>query len=353
MHSNNNQGLIIGLCGRLGSGKEEVAQIISKYQGTECQVISITETMNIREFLDDTLKMMQEKQMGLDLSCYNTNQLEELEKLLKETRDQHFHPHSTKQKLESCLTYNPRHQILYPITDKYELELLYQRNYFHLIAVEAPIIKRYENFMKKYQLNIPLDLFCIIDDVISDNISEFMHKAKVQIGNVGDQKDLLISFYKKYQDIFRPIRPNWNQYFMHLANVVKQRSNCMKRAVGVVIVKDSRIVATGYNGTPYGKQNCWEKGCDRCNQNTKQGVDLEKCFCFHAEESAILEIGTKKSKNMVMYTTLFPCLQCTKIILSTKIDKIYYEEDYDKSAAKSELHKYVKVEQIDSSHYVH
>ena len=82
----------------------------------------------------------------------------------------------------------------------------------------------------------------------------------------------------------------------------------MKRAVGVVIVKENRIVATGYNGTPYGKQNCWEKGCDRCNQNTKQGVDLEKCFCFHAEESAILEIGTKKSKNMVMYTTLFPCL---------------------------------------------
>lgn len=69
----------------------------------------------------------------------------------------------------------------------------------------------------------------------------------------------------------------------------------VNQSVGAVLVKNNRILATGYNGTPYGKLNCFEGGCQRCNTNVKQGLDLEKCFCFHAEENAILEVGTQKS----------------------------------------------------------
>jgi dCMP deaminase len=103
---------------------------------------------------------------------------------------------------------------------------------------------------------------------------------------------------------------------MHIAEIVKTRSNCMKRAVGVVIAKDNRILSTGYNGTPIGKVNCFEGGCERCNKNTSQGKDLEKCFCFHAEENAVLEVGTKNCMGAVLYSTLFPCYQCSKIVLS-------------------------------------
>lgn len=90
-------------------------------------------------------------------------------------------------------------------------------------------------------------------------------------------------------------------------------------------MKNNRILATGYNGTPTGKKNCFEEGCERCNSNTKQGLSLEKCFCFHAEENAILLVGTKKSQGSTLYTTLFPCYQCSKIIIAAGIVELYYE----------------------------
>ena len=80
---------------------------------------------------------------------------------------------------------------------------------------------------------------------------------------------MLINIYSNSAKIFRSLRPDWNHYFMNIAHVVKARSNCMKRAVGCVVVLNDRIVATGYNGTPKGKKNCWEHGCVRCNTNTK------------------------------------------------------------------------------------
>ena len=67
------------------------------------------------------------------------------------------------------------------------------------------------------------------------------------------------------------VRPRWDTYFMRLAEVVASRTNCMKRAVGAVIVQDYRIVCTGYNGTPFGTLNCNEGGCERCNVNTRAG----------------------------------------------------------------------------------
>ena len=65
----------------------------------------------------------------------------------------------------------------------------------------------------------------------------------------------------------------------------------MKRAVGAVIVNDSRVVATGYNGTPAGCLNCNEGGCTRCNSNTASGIGLDECICIHAEENAVIESG--------------------------------------------------------------
>jgi len=78
---------------------------------------------------------------------------------------------------------------------------------------------------------------------------------------------------------------------MKLAHIVRERSNCMKRSVGAIVVQGNRIVSTGYNGTPGPLTNCFEGGCERCNQNKSQGVDLDKCNCIHAEENSILECG--------------------------------------------------------------
>lgn len=79
------------------------------------------------------------------------------------------------------------------------------------------------------------------------------------------------------------VRPCWDTYFLRMAEIVASRSNCMKRLVGCVIVNDLRIVSTGYNGTPFGMENCFDNGCQRCNTMTPSGVGLDECLCIHAE----------------------------------------------------------------------
>ena len=83
-------------------------------------------------------------------------------------------------------------------------------------------------------------------------------------------------------------RPSWDAYFMELATVVASRSNCSRRHVGAVVVRNRHILATGYNGTPYGVKNCFEGGCPRCSGETKSGAKLDECLCVHAEQNAII-----------------------------------------------------------------
>lgn len=111
------------------------------------------------------------------------------------------------------------------------------------------------------------------------------------------------------------VRPCWDKYFLRLADLVATRTNCMKRAVGAVIVNDFRIVSTGYNGTPFGVTNCNDGGCERCNSFTSEGKDLESCICIHAETNAVLEGGRKRTKGSTIYLTCFPCLGCAKLLI--------------------------------------
>jgi dCMP deaminase len=125
-------------------------------------------------------------------------------------------------------------------------------------------------------------------------------------------------------------RPDWDEYFMKIAQVASMRSNCIKRKVGAVIVRDRRIVSTGYNGTPRGTKNCNEGGCPRCNSLASSGTRLEECLCSHAEENAITQSayhGTSV-KDGTIYTTFAPCLMCSKMIINCGIVEVVFNIDY-------------------------
>ena len=125
-------------------------------------------------------------------------------------------------------------------------------------------------------------------------------------------------------------RPEWDEYFMNIAKVVASRSNCIKRKVAAIIVKDKRIISTGYNGTPRGARNCNEGGCPRCNSMAESGTALEECLCCHGKENAITQAayhGTNV-KGATLYTTLAPCLLCTKMIINSGIAEVVYNRDY-------------------------
>ncbi len=125
-------------------------------------------------------------------------------------------------------------------------------------------------------------------------------------------------------------RPDWDEYFIRIAQVASMRSNCIKRKVGAVIVRDKRIISTGYNGTPRGTRNCNEGGCPRCNSLANSGTRLEECLCSHAEENSITQSayhGTSV-KGATVYTTFAPCLMCAKMIINSGIQEVVYNVDY-------------------------
>ncbi len=129
------------------------------------------------------------------------------------------------------------------------------------------------------------------------------------------------------------MRPDWDEYFMKIAHAVKERSSCIRRQVGAIIVKEKQIVSTGYNGTPRGVKNCNEGGCERCAssaQSNPSGTNLDKCACSHAEENAVVQAAFHgiATNGSVMYTTNSPCTLCAKIIINAGVKKIVFGGDY-------------------------
>ena len=117
---------------------------------------------------------------------------------------------------------------------------------------------------------------------------------------------------------------------MELANVVATRSNCSRRHVGAVIVRNRHILSTGYNGTPYGVKNCFEGGCPRCSGDTKSGSNLEECLCVHAEQNAICQAAQHGHaiEGGTVYVTISPCLTCAKLLVNAGIREVVYSGEY-------------------------
>ena len=136
-------------------------------------------------------------------------------------------------------------------------------------------------------------------------------------------------------------RPDWDTYFMNIAQVVASRSNCLKRKVAALIVKDGRIISTGYNGTPRNTRNCFEGGCPRCNSVGPSGQDLSECYCSHGEENAIVQAAYHgiAIKGSALYTTFSPCLLCTKMIINSGVTEVVYNQDYPLGGAALALLK--------------
>lgn len=146
------------------------------------------------------------------------------------------------------------------------------------------------------------------------------------------------------------LRPTWDTYFMQLSDLAARRSNCMKRRVGCILVKDSRVMATGYNGTPRGLRNCNEGGCGRCNEGASCGTGLDRCLCMHAEENALLEAGRGSfvfDSGVVLYCNTCPCLGCAIKIIQQGIKEVVYNRSYgmDQMTAKVFKEAQVKLRQ--------
>ncbi len=125
-------------------------------------------------------------------------------------------------------------------------------------------------------------------------------------------------------------RPSFIRYFMDITELVAKRSTCLRRSVGAVLVKDKRLLSTGYNGAPSGIRHCAETGCLREQLNVPSGERHELCRGIHAEQNAIIQAAYYgvSIKDSTLFCTHLPCSICTKMLINSGITTIYHASGY-------------------------
>ncbi|KAL2844301.1 cytidine deaminase-like protein [Aspergillus pseudoustus] len=313
--------MLLGLCGGICSGKHAVAEYLIKQQNF--QLLELKNNGSFRTDNDPRLRD-QNDTISTDLRL----EFETAESLLD---------FATKRWQEHWVTTH--------IWDVTTLDRFLQRPFFLLVSVDAPVSLRWKRFAercRKSQLDPPhLEEFVLWNDnqLYEKDVGRAVltDRAQLRLFNSSSSLAELHAALKALNlaDEQR-LRPNWDQYFMELASLAAQRSNCMKRRVGCVLVRERRVISTGYNGTPRHLQNCNEGGCPRCNRGEGGGVGLSTCLCLHAEENALLEAGRERIREgSILYCDTCPCLTCTVKIAQVGISEVVYSQGYnmDKDSA--------------------
>lgn len=135
-----------------------------------------------------------------------------------------------------------------------------------------------------------------------------------------------------------------DEYYMNIAFAVREKANCKGRRVGAVLVKDNRIISTGYNGTPEDMPNCLDGGCVRCRDRKQfaPGIGYDVCICVHAEQNALITAARFgiPVQGSVIYSTMRPCFDCSKSLLQAKVQAVYYHEHWPPREEKGIAEQY-------------
>jgi dCMP deaminase len=136
-----------------------------------------------------------------------------------------------------------------------------------------------------------------------------------------------------------PMRPTWDEYFMDIARQVATRSTCLRRQVGAIIVRDKRILCTGYNGPPRGIAHCDAVGCLREQLGIPSGQRQEICRGLHAEQNAIIQAALHgvSVEGGAIYITHQPCITCAKMIINAGIVRAVCANSYPDELSRTML----------------
>ncbi len=237
------------------------------------------------------------------------------------------------------------------IRNQYEIGSLRKNPEFFLFNIDAPIDLRFKRMSSRTRNeNDPKTLE---DFVAHEAVENSINPLYQQIKECQKLADITITNDSKTEDLYPKIdaalnsllpeitkrfkRPSWDESWVGVAKEVEKRSNCIKRKVGAVIVKDNNYISSGYNGTPRGTKNCYEGGCPRCNSFTKSGANYDECLCVHAEINAIEQSNKSERRDATMYVSLAPCLGCAKTIVNSGIKEIVYYREFPIAKITSKL----------------
>ena len=310
--------MIIGLTGTNGSGKTVAAEHLQK-KGFRCYSLS---------------DVIREELAARGLRPTRENLIAEGNRLRSE-----FGPAVLARRISRKFRLDQNY-VVDSIRTPQEVGALRECGAFHLLHLDAPRDVRYERALRRGGNRVPASFSQFREQEERELESSDPSRQQLRstwkeadrtllnAGSIQEFRDNLTEITKGW--MMEPDRPGWDEYFMRIAQIAALRSNCMKRKVAAVLVKDRRIISTGYNGTPRGVANCNEGGCPRCNSLADSGTRLDECLCSHAEENAIVQAayhGTSV-KGATVYSTCSPCLICTKMIINAGITRVVYNLDY-------------------------
>lgn len=343
--------MLIGLCGGICAGKRTVAQYLKEHHGfTQLYLRPQTTTNGDLIFMSNgtpEIKQEEEKQQPLKRIVPKFNGEDEAashtpnEHIFNTTED--LLDFVTKRWLERWVTTDIHTESI--------LDKLLRRPFFILVSVDAPVSVRWYRFQERLHKTDPsaeslsLEDFLIKSDEHLYNpntgLLPLISRATIRLLNTSSNLAHLYATLGKL-DLTNEdrLRPSWDQYFMQLASLAAQRSNCMKRRVGCVLVREKRVISTGYNGTPRGLKNCGEGGCPRCNDGLGSGFGLGTCLCLHAEENALLEAGRERIRDgAILYCDTCPCLTCSIKIAQVGISEVVYSQGYSMDGETADVFK--------------
>jgi len=309
--------MIIGIVGNYCAGKDTVAEILQEMNFTH---------VSFSDLLRDELRKRKEEVTRDNLiSLGNSLRTSQGPMVLA--------------KMALAQVLDGENFVFSSIRNPSELEILKEREDFLLVYVDAPEAVRLQRIQKRNTEKDPKTLQELREKEALENSSDpnaqqlqkVISMADVTLVNDKDVKQLASKVEKLISDklfTLQDSRPDWDRYFMNIAEQIKMRANCMSAKKGAIIVQDKMIVSTGYNGTPKGVKHCNDGGCERCTSRhlgkIKSGVYSEPCICCHSEENAIVQAGYNgvSTNGAVMYTTFTPCTTCAKMIINAGIREV-------------------------------
>ncbi|KFA66980.1 hypothetical protein S40285_06254 [Stachybotrys chlorohalonatus IBT 40285] len=343
--------MLIGICGDICAGKKTVARYLVEHHGFKHLYLRPSEAAQVSGPKDpsaaeyDTPSSPPPKAFtgALTSSALTTKSGDESASgtsISLRPHTQQAHTFATPEELLDYVTKRWRSRfVTTDVPTESVLDIYIRRPFFLLLSIDGPVTVRWRRYQQRAANNgddnISLEEFVARSDAhLYDprtGLQPLIARATVRLLNTSSSLAHLYATLGKL-DILNPdrLRPGWDNYFMALASLAAQRSNCMKRRVGCVLVgRERRVISTGYNGTPRGLRNCAEGGCPRCNDGNSSGVGLSTCLCLHAEENALLEAGRERIRDgAVLYCDTCPCLTCSIKICQVGISEVVYAHGY-------------------------
>lgn len=310
--------MIIGLTGKNGAGKGEAAKFLME---SGYQYFSLSDVLR-EELKNRNLKVTRDQLIAIGNELRQSGGAGVLaERVMKKLAPE-------------------INAVVDSIRNPGEVEVLRRHKDFFLLAVVADGKIRFERLKTRGRENDPETYEAFLEyeareATSTDPTVQQLNRTEALADAIVANDDSIDVLRDKVRQVLQGLaataqRPNWDDYFMGIARVAARRSNCIKRKVAAVIVRDQRVISTGYNGTPRGITNCSEGGCPRCNHFGPSGANLDECLCSHAEENAIVQAAYHgmSVKGATLYTTFSPCLTCTKMIINSGIIEVVYSQTY-------------------------